>query len=119
MDVLEADAVLSSGFSGDTGFDPLSYAADRTYSELQRLYYEGKLSELVPTADPKAVFALGVVGGVVGSKLLKGTLGVVVGAGLAWWAWSSLPKPAAPVKRKPPEPVRVKTPGALPPLKGN
>jgi hypothetical protein len=47
-------------------------------------------------ADAQGVslcFAMGVVGGVVGAKLLKGTLGLAIGAGLAYYAWSSLQPP--------------------------
>jgi hypothetical protein len=58
---------------------------------LRKLYYAGELPGLTPKAFP--VFAMGVVGGVVGAKLLKGTLGLAIGAGLAYYAWSSLQPP--------------------------
>jgi hypothetical protein len=41
-------------------------------------------------------FVLGLVGGAIGAKVLKGALGVAVAGGLGWWAYSSLTKQSTP-----------------------
>jgi hypothetical protein len=76
--------------------------ARKLASELERLIDTGDFDRIVPvaTTNPVAIFALGVVGGVLGARFLKGTTGMVVGAGLAWWGWNELSTPKTVAERR-------------------
>lgn len=79
-------------FLGETESPSMVAQAGDLARNLQDLVASGTLDDLLPMArsNPVAVFALGAVGGALGARYLKGTLGFVAGAGLAYWAWQEL-----------------------------
>jgi len=70
--------------------DAVAAHSQEILDEIQKLAAAGQLDQYLPSDNALPIFALGFVGGALGSRLLKGTAGVVVGVGVAYWAWSRL-----------------------------
>lgn len=93
MDALMPDDVLDATSNiADTVMDEGLEQGKRVLQEAADAYEKGRL----PPGSILPVFALGVVGGAVGSKVLKGWTGLLVGGGVAWWAYKSLSAPPIP-----------------------
>jgi len=87
VEILEPDEIITDGFGAPGDLDP-----DALLKEFNRLVREGQLALPSPSKDALPMLALGAAGGFIGASLLRGTLGLVVGGGLAIWAWSQLSK---------------------------
>ncbi len=93
---MNPDEILDPLFE-DINFAEVRASADRAGVQVREFVDTAN----IPTAGYVALpaFVLGFVGGAVGAKMLKGTVGVALGVGAAWWAYNKLnegPKTLAP-----------------------
>lgn len=87
---MEPDEILDAL---DEGGVAAEVNARRLIDAVRRAHAEGQLDfSTSPSALP--IFLLGIVGGAVGVRVLKGTLGLAIAAGAGYWAWNQLQKPA-------------------------
>jgi hypothetical protein len=70
--------------------DTVTARSQEILDEIKRLAASGQLDQYLPRDNALPIFALGFVGGAIGARLLKGTVGLTVSAGVAYWAWSRL-----------------------------
>lgn len=87
---MEPDEILESLNETATSAE---VSTRRLIDAIRRAQAEGKI-DLGGSVDALPVFLLGVVGGAVGVRVLKGALGFAVAAGAGWWAWSKLQEPS-------------------------
>jgi len=85
---MEPDEILDAINKHST---TVEVAARQAIDAVRRAHAEGRLN-LGPDALP--IFLLGIVGGAIGVRFVKGTLGLAVAAGLGYWAWTQLSSPA-------------------------
>ncbi len=82
---------------------------------LEELAEKGELD--IPKMNPIPIFVAGLVGGAIGGKVLKGTLGLVLGGGLAFWAYKELTRPSPIFKPPPKKPSKSPgRPAGMPPM---
>ena len=86
---MEPDQIFTAqkarrGASADDGDSLVD--VDRMWREIQKLKFE------MPKSNALPVLALGFVGGAIGAKLLKGTVGILIGGAVAFWAWNEFSK---------------------------
>ena len=67
-----------------------SLRPEEVIRDIEKMLKDGVIQLPTRAKDALPIFALGFVGGALGAKLLKGTVGIAIGAGVGYWAYTQL-----------------------------